>query len=113
MIFPVNIKLAAYEAEVFRMYMRRMLESSLDKNARNEVIILGEYYPRLEANVRSKRFRFGNKVCTYILPLSVARIIWYRWQLEDNGQIIQSILGKIDHAFNAINRVPNFSKILI
>lgn len=113
MLFPVKLKLATYEAEALRKYMQRMLEISLNADARNEVILLGEFYPKIESIVRSKLFKLGNRVSTYSIPLSVARTLWYRWQQEDNGEVIQMILGKIDYQLNSIQRVPKFPTKLI
>jgi hypothetical protein len=114
MLFPVKLKLAHYEAEAMRQYLQRMLETSLNPDAKNEVIVLAEHFQKFDSSVRSKVFRVaGTKTCIYSVPLSVARILWYRWQQENGGNAIQSVLGKIDYELNTLNRVPHFPKTLI
>lgn len=114
MLFPVKLKLAGHEAEALRKYLLRMVEISMDKAAKNEIIILAESFPRFDSAVRSKALRPQPKnLPTYTISLPVARILWYRWQHENNGHIIQSVLGKIDYELNAQNRVPQFPKHLI
>ncbi|MCE7061234.1 hypothetical protein [Dyadobacter sp. CY343] len=114
MLFPVKLKLAHYEAEAMRQYMFRLLQLAADPRAKNEVIIIAEYFQRFDTLVRGKVFKLGkSRVGIYTIPLSVARILWFRWQQEDNGDAIQSILGKVDYELNAQNRVPIFPKTLI
>lgn len=113
MLFPIKLKLASYEAEAMRRYLKRMFELSFDPNVRNEVIVLAEYYPRIETLVRGKIFRPTSKISSYKIPLSVARILWARWQKENNGEILQMVLGKIDYELNALNKRPDFPTELI
>jgi len=113
MLFPVKLKLATFEAEALRIYMQRMLEISLNNEARNEVIILGEYYPKIESAVRAKLFSPRRKVSAYTLPLSIARTLWCRWQKEEINEAIQMILTKIDYELTAMDRKPHFPTKLL
>lgn len=113
MLFPVKLKLAPFEAEALRKYMLRCFEISLDKSARNELITLGEYYPRLETAVRSKVFRQSKKVSTYTLPLSIVRTLWCRWQKEEINEALQMILTKVDQELENAGRKPHFPTQLL
>jgi hypothetical protein len=113
MLLPVKLKLATFEAEALRQYMLRMFEISLNKEARNEVILLGEYYPKIESTVRSKLFRHTRKVSCYTIPLSIARTLWCRWQKEQVSEPIQMILVKIDYELETMNRKPQFPTKLL
>lgn len=114
MLFPVKLKLAHHEAEEMRKYMLRLLEMSADTRAKNEVIIVAEYFQKFDSTVRSRVFKIGSKrISQYNIPLSIARILWFRWQQENNGETIQAVLGKIDYELNALNRVPYSPKTLI
>lgn len=108
MLHPVKLKLAPFEAEALRQYMQHMLRMSADRRVRNEVIVLAEFFPKFDAMVRNRFFRSMTKVSTYTVPLSVARILWARWQKEDNGNTIQLVLGKVDYYLNTIDKLPDF-----
>jgi len=114
MLFPVKLKLAHHEAEALRRYLYYLLEKSADYRAKTDVIILAEYFQRFDTLVRGKIFRPGAaRIGTYTIPLSIARILWCRWQQEVASDVIQTILGKIDYELNAQNRAPYFPKALV
>lgn len=110
MLRPIKLKLAVYEAEALRKYLQRLFEICVTAQpgqiVRPEVVTIAEHFQKFDTAVRSKLFRSANQLGTYSIPQSVSIFLWYRWQQENNGPVIQSILGKLDYELKNSNRVP-------
>lgn len=108
---PIRLKLGKYEALALQQYFLKMYKISMQSYALPDEIILAENFYRIDRLVRAKLFSHNPKEGFYSVPLSVAIILWEKWQKEPRTFELQNMLAKLDYELNRFNRVPKLNKV--
>ena len=93
---PLKLKLTFEQVERLCTYLWRLEKRARHPQAREELIVLVEFLPKAYRMEQTALHRPHGKAYQYKLPVSVARILHRRWQLEPIEEPLQAMLLIID-----------------
>jgi hypothetical protein len=110
MVPTVRIRLAKHEAGRLIEYFQFSFFGKLSNpNIRNDLIVMAEYHDK---KVFKHRQSYKSKPVVYQLPLSIARILHYRLQVECPNTDLQNILYSLDQELTNLGMKVDFHKQL-
>lgn len=110
---PIRIKLEHAEADQIVQYcigaagIARLPEASL------ELVVLAEFRDKIVTKLMQNRNKNRQKVFTYSIPISVARILHRRWQDIPYDKDRQMVMSAIDYELTRLNLKPDPKKPMI
>ncbi|SDE19851.1 hypothetical protein SAMN04487996_10413 [Dyadobacter soli] len=109
---PIRLRLSYWESLGLKKFLEPICQTKVGPETRNETIVLIEFAEKFYGKCFGHGLNRSDKVATYQIPISVARIIHYRLQCQPTNAALQQILWLLDQHLTNRGLKPEFEKTL-